>query len=255
MKKALKTKVLAGTVTVALLSSAGFAFANTDAYGNLINWYDGQFKTTKESVNTQALNHAYGKVDGLKAEYQGIINGAKEDINGTRDEKIGEMSALINESKDAHVASVNNAKSDIEANMEAQFAGILSEGKSAIEFVSGEAYKYAFSDLTNKTGDVGNAAVEKVNFDINAVKGAAVDELEAAISNAKGDLTKQLGAASSATTEELKKAIDQAIIDLREDVTALVNKLVEDQQTIVKEAASDREEEAQKALKDLVDGI
>ena len=61
MKKAVKRKVIAGTVVVGLISSTGVAFGATDAGAGIKSWYDAQFRKASIEVATSTVTHSAQK--------------------------------------------------------------------------------------------------------------------------------------------------------------------------------------------------
>lgn len=255
MKKTLKTKVLAGTITVALLSSAGVAFAATDAGGAFKAWYVKEFASSSADVGAETL--AYGNVK--LQEGQTYVNGKKTEttnsITDKKDSEITRANTSINIAKQGHINKVNAAKTQIMNSMENQFNGLYYLGVQGINAASNLAYGAAKKDLEGHASTQGSAAVGEVNQKLSDAQNDAVNELKTAIDNAKADVKAALEAQEDVTVGKLQAYIDGKYNEVKEKVDTLVAELIATQQGLILAEANAREAAAKSALQEVVDGI
>ncbi|SET17462.1 hypothetical protein SAMN05421676_103127 [Salinibacillus kushneri] len=254
--KSLKGKIIVGTVAIGIMSSAGLAFANTDAGERLQSWYEGAFGETTESVESQVTAYGESLIPGLEDEYNGMKEEATTDINDTRDSEIGNAESAIESAKESHLENLNGTKEEILAGMQQKFyQEVFLESYFDIQDLAEQAQEYATNDLTAHTGSKGEEALNKVTEDLNTAKEEAVSDLEEAIENAKAEIEAGLANHEEITVSNLNNQIDFAIRDTRNIVEETLNGLVEEQQTIIAEAAAELEGDAMDALDEVVAGI
>lgn len=256
MLKTLKGKVIAGTVTVGLLSSVGVAFGAASSAGdNFKAWYNGQFQEASTSVGNQSYTYVNGKINGLVTEYNGLKTDASTSINDTRDKSITRVQKEVDKETEKQIKDLNKEKVKIQKYMAAQFDGLSLLANGLINQAGKEATAYATENLTAHTGTVGGDAVSKVSTDLTATTATATAALTKAISDAKSDLKTQLDNETTATVDEIKGMVDAKIVELRATVTKIKNDLVKAQQDLVAAEAKRQLEAAQAELKAIVDGI
>jgi len=255
MLKTIKGKVIAGTVSVALLSSAGVAFANSDAGTNLKNWYDGQFGQSTSNVVSDVEDHVAGEINGWANEYVGLRTAAGTSIGNDRDAAKELASTNIDTRTQEHINSINATQTEIERYMTGQFRALYSEANGLINLAGDTATRYANRDLTAFTGSEGEAARVSLTTDLGAKQTEAVAELEAAIAEAKGELQTQLDTKEELTTQAIIDAIDAKIVELRGTITAKRDALVAAQKLLIDAKALELENAAKDALQAVVDGI
>ena len=255
MLKTVKGKVIAGTVSVVLLSSAGAAFASSNAGTSFKAWYDGQFNAATTSVSTQSLGYVNGKVDGLVTEYNGMKTTATTSINGTRDSSTNRVNNAITDEKQGHINAINRQKSQISGYMATQFDGLSNFANGLIVQAGLDATAYAQVNLGTHATTEGGKAVAKVTTDVSAASAAAVTELETAISTAQGELNTQLASETTATVEEIKGMVDAKIIELRGTITQINNNLIATQKELINAEAGRQLQSAKDALQAVVNGI
>jgi hypothetical protein len=255
MLKTIKGKVIAGTVSVVLLSSAGAAFANSNAGAKFGDWYDGQYGKAAGSVSTQSYGYANGKVGALVAEYNGLKSDATASINGTRDSSTNRVNNAITTEKQAHIDAINSQKTAISGYMATQFNGLSTFADGLIDQAGVDATAYANQNLGAHATTEGGNAVAKVSTDLNDASAAAVTELQTAISTAQGELNTQLRRETNATVDEIKAMIDAKIVELRGTITQIKNDLVLAQQTLINAEAGRQLNDAKVDLQAVVDGI
>lgn len=255
MLKTIKGKVIAGTVSVVLLSSAGAAFASSNAGVSFKNWYDGQFNKASQSVSDQSYAYVNGKVGALVTEYNGLKSDATTSINGTRDSSTTRANTVIASEKQAHIDAINSEKKAISGYMASQFDGLSTFANGLIVQAGVDATNYASVNLGAHTSTEGGNAVGKVSTDLNAASDVAVIELQNAISTAKRELNLQLRTETNATVNEIKGLVDAKIIELRGTITKIKDDLVKAQQDLINAEALKQLNDAKADLQSVVDGI
>ncbi|MGN7385461.1 hypothetical protein [Sporosarcina sp. SAFN-015] len=255
MGMTVKKKVLAGAISVGLLSGVGMAFANTDAGGALKSWYDGKFGETLLAINSDVSKYAQEQLPGLKNEYNGMKTEAETDINNKRDSEIGAATTAITNAKASRIASVESTKDELIDGAGLAFYNEFLKGYFEIQEAGDAALAYATTDLTAFTGEKGQAAIEQVTNDLTAAKDAAVTELEEAIRIAKEELTAELATQQEINTRNLKNRIDWKIDEVRGQVEGILADLVATQEGLIATKAAELEAEAIAALDEVVSSI
>jgi hypothetical protein len=250
-----KKKVLAGAISVGLLSGVGMAFANTDAGGALKSWYDGKFNATVEAINSDVSEYAEGLMPGLQDEYNGMKTGAETKINSKRDSEIGAASTEISKAKASRIASVERTKEEIIDGAGLAFYNEFLKGYNEIQKAGNAALASATTDLTAFTGEKGQAAIEQVTNDLTVAKDAAVTELEEAIRIAKEELTAELATQQEINTRNLKNQVNWKIDDVRKQIKGILAGLVTTQEGLIVAKAAELESEAIAALDEVVSSI
>lgn len=223
MKNTLKTKLIAGTTAVALLSGAGFAFANTDAGDVFKSWYNGQFNSVKADVNQQVVNYAYSKEADARGYYNSEVNKVKNQIKNEGETLTTSKSSAMDSNAQSHIDSMNEEKTAIMNGMEGQFTALEGEVKGIIDFAASELEKAAKPHFEGKANAAGNAAFTALQTDLNKAKGDANTKLTEAITAAKGEVTTALNNNKDASATELKEYLDGVYAQLKIDVTEIVN--------------------------------
>lgn len=255
MLKTIKGKVIAGTVSVVLLSSAGAAFANSDAGAKLQNWYAGQFGLATSNIVNDVEDNVSGKVNGWASEYEGLKTAAGTSIVADGTSATNKASDNIDAKTQEHIASIDAKQAQIERYMDGQFATLKFAANGLINEAGRGALAYANSDLTSFTGDKGVTARANLTTALEADTASAVAELEKAIADAKGELQTQLDTKEAATTEAIIAAIDAKIVELRGTITAKRDALVAAQKLLIDAKALEMENAAKDALQAVVNGI
>ncbi|NYF23615.1 hypothetical protein [Sporosarcina sp. JAI121] len=255
MIKTVKGKVIAGTMAFGLVAGGGVAFGASEAGANLKSWYEGQFGTTTQAVTDQVAAHALGKVDGLTTEYNGLKTAATNSIDTTRGMATTVGTTNINEQSAEHIAAINQQKVAISNAMAAQFDKLSRDAANLINETGTAGLRAATNDLTSHTDAKGAAALTAVTTDLGNAKGAAVGELQTAITNAKSELQTQLAREKALTVTEINGLIDAKIIELRRQITKIKNDLVATQQGLITAKAIELEKAAKAEMATLVNGI
>ncbi|MCZ8537285.1 hypothetical protein M9R32_08845 [Paenisporosarcina quisquiliarum] len=255
MLKTIKGKVIAGTVSVALLSSAGVAFANSSAGDNLENWYENQFGAASSDIVDGVESHVTSNLNGWATEYAGLRAAAGTSIGNDRDAAKELASTNIDNRTQEHIDSINSMQIEIEGYMNGQFAALETAADTLILQAGNAATNYANNDLTGFTGSQGDAARASLITDLGNKQTEAVTALQTAIAEAKADLQGQLDANETATTQAIKDAIDAKIVELRGTITQKRDDLVAAQKVLIDAKALELENAAKAALQTVVDGI
>ncbi|PUB09841.1 hypothetical protein [Paenisporosarcina sp. OV554] len=255
MLKTIKGKVIAGTVSVVLLSSAGVAFASSNAGANLKDWYDGQFGVATSNIVGDVESNVSGRINGLATEYEGLKTAAGSSISTDGTNATNTASGNIETETQGHIDSINAKQTQIEGYMNGQFAALKFAANGLINQAGNAALGYANNDLTIFTGAKGDAARATLTSELEADTTAAVSELEQAIEEAKGELQAKLDTKEAATTAEIIAAIDAKIVELRGKITAKRDALVAAQKLLIDAKALELETAAKAELQGVVDGI
>lgn len=237
MLKTMKSKVIAGAVTVGLLSGGGVVLGATDAGAQLKDWYDAKFSAASSNVVTDSYNYANSKVPGLAAEYQGIKDTASSKLKAKGEFDTGATNAAIDKQSKEYIDKINAQKADIESYLSSQFDGLSSAAKGLIDQSGKDALNFANSDLASHANAEGQKAIADVNLKVKEATAEAARQLQATIDGAKSSLQSQLNAEQAATTAEIKTMIDTEIARLRTVITSTNNQLIKKQEGMISFAA------------------
>ncbi|MGF7013031.1 hypothetical protein [Ornithinibacillus bavariensis] len=253
--KKLKMKLAAGVIAVGVITGSGIAFANTDAGTKLREWYQAMFGETVSSIEEQVNAYGESKIPGLEQEYERLKSEAQIDIDLSRELATGQSLEEIINAKLSHLDSLSEEERAILEGIGQEFYNVFLDGYFEIIRLKDEGIQFATNDLTNYTGQLGQAAINEMTADINTARDRAVQELEDAIRQAQERLAMELNNQEEITVRNLKNQIDWRIQELREDVTALLDTLVEEQQAIIVAKAQELEDNAKAALDEVVNNI
>jgi len=255
MLKTIKGKVIAGTVSVVLLSSAGVAFANQDAGDNLKAWFDNQFNASSQSVSDQSYNYVNGKVGSLVTEYNGLKTTATTNINTKAAETKTSTNSSVKGVSDAYITDLNAEKAHIDSYLVGEFDALSNFAQTLINQAGNQAVGYATTNLGQNASAAGTAATTQMTTDINTATTATKAELVAAISAAKTSLQASLDNETALTVADIKARVDAKIVDLRTQITGINNAFIATQQANIVAAALVLENAAKAELESVVDGI
>lgn len=255
MLKTIKGKVIAGTVTLALVAGAGSAFANSDAGAKLQNWYAGQFGLATSNIVNDVEDNVRGKFNGWASEYEGLKTGAQNSIETDGTNATTTASGNIDTKTQEHIDAINAKQTQIEGYMNGQFAALKFAANGLINQAGNAALGQANSDLTAFTGAKGDAARTSLTSALEDKTDDAVAELEQAIADAKGELQSQLNTKEAETTEAIIAAIDAKINSLRTTITQKRDDLVAAQKVLIDAKALELETAAKAELQSVVNGI
>jgi hypothetical protein len=255
MLKTIKGKVIAGTVSVVLLSSAGAAFASQDASDNLKAWFDGQFRLSSKSVSDQSSAYVNGKVGSLVTEYNGLKTTATNSINTKAGDVKTSTNANVKGASDAYITDLNAEKAHIEGYLAGEFDSLSNFADGLIDNAGNAAVGYATRDLGSHASTAGIAATKQMTTDINFSTATAKSNLQAAIATAKFELQEDLNSETALTVTEIKRKIDAKIGELRIAITGINNGFIAKQKGNIEAAALVLEKAAKADLESVVDGI
>jgi len=255
MLKTIKGKVIAGTVTFALVAGAGAAFASQDAGDNLKAWYDGQFNKSSKSVSDQSYNYVNGKVGALVTEYNGLKTTAKNSINTKAGDTKTSTNTNVKNASDAYISDLNAEKAHIDSYLVGEFDALSNFAQDLINRAGTQAVGYATTNLGQNATAAGTAATTQMTTDINNATATTKAELVAAISAAKTSLQTSLDNETALTVADIKARVDAKIIELRTQITAINNGFIATQEANIVAAAAALETAAKAELDSVVDGI
>lgn len=252
MKKSLKSKVVAGVVTVGLVSGMGFAVANTDIGGKLQSWYDGQFNTAGSQIETASRGYVNSLVPGLTQEYNNAKAFGTSYLQGVGTNAVSDSSDAINDKKDAYVSQLSSKETEISDDIATQFDWIFGLAKTELGKISSQYEQAALADVKNHVETVGGNVNGDVNDQLTQAKNGAISQLEQEIANAKSRLQNKLDTEKDATIEEIEDAVDAEIQKVRKSITEKGIALGLAQQKIIEKTASDIVTDAQAELDQVV---
>ncbi|MFC5604788.1 hypothetical protein [Sporosarcina koreensis] len=255
MKMTVKKKIVAGTISVGLLSGVGFAFANTDAGGALKSWYSGVFNEAKASVTQEADQYSAEEFGSLDDMFEGLKAGAEFDIDFTKNREIGSATATIQNAKASHLRSLGAAETEILAGMDLAFNNVYQEGWLQIQAAGNEASRIASADMTAFAGETGAAAIGELTTQLDAVKAEALSGLEEAIAAAKAAIMAEVESEKTITVANLRTAVDFKVNEVFNQVSNILDGLVAAQEALIEAKALELENQAKDEMDALVSGI
>ena len=255
MLKTIKGKVIAGTVSVVLLSGAGAALASSNVGANLQSWYTSKFIASTLSVASQTATYGNAEKGKFETEYAVMKTSASTSINTKADNMETSTNDSVKAVSDAYIDDVNSKKEEISLKMESQFNFLSTLSQAGIEIAGAKALKDANADLKKYTSDAGAAATDQMTKDINFATATAKSNLEAAIAKAKFDLQEELNSETASTVTEINGKIDAKIVELRTKISKIKDDFVLAQEQSIATAAAALETQAKADLDAIVNGI
>lgn len=243
-----KGKIVAGVVTVGLVSGVGAAFASTDIGAQLQSWYNGKFTSSAASMQQPLTDYVAGKAGYIYSEGTRMVNGANSAINGTRDTEKAASEDAINASADARIDALDAKKEVIFAGIDDQFESIQTYATSLLNQLAAEGERQADNYLKSVTNSTGTAAVNNVQAHLTDVKNSAVTELNDAIAVAKSELLAEIESQKNLTVNELKAAVDAKIAAVKSVLEGKLAGYVSAQQTLIQQKAAELEAAAETEL-------
>lgn len=226
MLKTVKSKVIAGAVTVGLLSGGGVVLGATDAGAQLKGWYDAKFTVASGKVTADSYEYANSLVPALTAEYQGIKDNTTNKLSEKGVFVAGVTNASIDKQSQKYIDEINSQKAHIESYLSDRFGDLSSAAQGLITQSGKDALDYANGDLARHAAAEGAAAIAEVNVKVKDATAEAARKLQDTIDGAKSSLQSQLDANQAATTAEIKTMIDNEISKLRTVITSTNNQLI-----------------------------
>jgi len=255
MKKTLKTKLIAGTAAVALFSSAGFAFANTDAGDAFKAWYSVKLAQTLGATTGEVVLHEGQKTREAIAYYNAEKAGIKSEIETKRDGETAAKSGTMNAKSQEYVADLNAEKELILSQMESKFTALENGKKLFINTAATAAFNAAKGDASRYADTVGDQSFAKLNTDLESVRAQATGSLSAAISTAKQDVLTALETNQIESVEELKNYIDNKYTTLTGELSTLIDGYIATQNGLLQAEAERIAAAGLTDLDNLVTGI
>lgn len=249
-----KKKVVAGAAVVALVTGGGFAVANTSLGDQLQDWYDNLLGNKTATIQDDMYQYGEDKARGLLPQYNNILKDGNNAITASKDAGIAEGSSQIDAAKESHLTALESQKLEILNGMEAQFDGILQNGKNTISSVVGTYEPQADSALSSTLTATGDKATKDAKSELESKANAAVSDLEKAVANAKSNLSSKVDKASADTLTELKAEIDKEADRILSEWQNTSNELVELAQGNISDAVATEVSNAKSALDNVAVG-
>ncbi|MEQ2529525.1 hypothetical protein EKG37_08550 [Robertmurraya yapensis] len=247
-----KGKIVAGVVTIGLVSGVGAAFADSNVAVSLQNWYNKQFNTEAAKMEQPLRDYAEQKTQQVINEGLAMLRTANSEIDDTKVTSITNSTSSINQAANAHITALQTKETAIYNNIEKQFDGIENTALSMLNKMAVEGRAYAERYLEQSTSSTGSQAVTKVNEELTNVKNAAVQKLKKEIESSKTDLYNKLTTERDASVQSLKNAVDAKILEVKTAVQATLNGYVSDQQKLIQDKAAEIEGSAKTELDNAV---
>ena len=229
----MKSKVIAGAVTVGLLAGGGAVLGATDAGTQLKGWYDAKFSVASGKVVTDSYNYANSLVPGLTAEYQGVKDNTTNKLSVKGEVVAGVTNESIDKQSQEYIDQINAQKAHIESYLSNQFGILSSAAKGLIDQSGKDALDYANGDLAKHADAEGKAAIADVNVKVKEATAEAAKKLQDTIDGAQTSLQSQLDSNQAATIAEIKSMIDKEISRLRTIITSTNNQLINKQEKAI----------------------
>ncbi|MEK5389641.1 hypothetical protein NSQ59_04545 [Margalitia sp. FSL K6-0131] len=255
MLKTVKGKIVAGVVSVGLLSGVGAAFASMDIGKQLQNWYGKTLPLYTNQLSQDVTADVIKKTAGLPAEYDKLKNDTGKAIDDAKGVQTTAAKGEISNALNSRLTALNSEKENIKSDVEARFAKILADAKDAINKAGTVASQMADQDLTNYTSDKGTKARAAMDAELNKQKDQAASDLQKAITLAKSEIQGKLKLSTGGTRQEIGKAIDAKIAELRTLITKKAGELLEKEKQLIAERAAQDVQAAEDALDGVVAGI
>lgn len=243
-----KGKIVAGVVTIGLVSGVGAAFASTDIGAQLQSWYNGKFTSSAASMEKPLTDYVASKAGYIYSEGTKMVNGAKGAINGTRDTEKSDSEKAISDSAAARIDALESKKDVIFAGIDDQFESIQTYATSLLNQLAAQGQTQADNYLKGVTNSTGTAAVNNVQAHLTTVKNDAVTDLNAAIALAKTELLAEIESQKNITVTELKAAVDAKIAEVKSVLEGKLAGYVSAQQKLIQDKAIELEAAAESEL-------
>ncbi|MBS4174335.1 hypothetical protein [Bacillus sp. FJAT-49736] len=255
MFKTVKGKIVAGVVSVGLLSGVGAAFASVNIADQLQNWYDKTFASFVNTLKDDVTEYAIKKTAGLPAEYDKQKTDTGNNIDAAKVDQTKWAQNEISNATTSRIKDLNAKSEEIKGGMEAQFNQLVTDAQAEINRAFRVAGELAEQDLTNYTSDKGTKARAEMDAELNKAKDQATSDLQKAITSAKAQLQGQLKINSSTSKKKLTDTIDAKISELRALITKKADELLEKEKQLIAERADQDVQAAKDALDQVISGI
>lgn len=255
MLKMGKKKVVAGVVTVGLLTGGGAVFGATDAGTNIKNWFDGVFQGEKAGVEAEYNKYWNGEIDELDKLVVTKKGEAKSDIDAKARKEISSKGKKIETQASEHVDAIKIESEKLEKYMNDEFTKLKKKADEDIYKAGTVWFQGAHGDLEKVTNELGDAAKADVQTKLDKITEQALTDVQDAIDSTKKELMEMLAKKSEATAADIKKIIDDRIFGITYQITAAANYMIDEQEEFIAELAANLETDAMNKMKDLVNGI
>ncbi|WP_040227238.1 hypothetical protein [Bhargavaea cecembensis] len=256
MMKTVKGKLVAGAITVALVSSAGgVVFGASDAGSKLKNWYDVQFGDAKKTIEAEADAVWKDSLETESKEIGAMIGEAKTEIANKGDEQIDQKGKSIQAAADSYIDNLKQERDTIIKGMTAQFDKIEKDAEAKFQSEGQVFAEKKKDELTKGTGEAGRAASEKLDKELQAVTDQALKDLRDTINGVKGELVKELNSNSIRSKEAMVKAVDREITRIHGVIEGEKKKLVKQYEIMISKAAQVKEDNAKTEMEKVINGI
>lgn len=250
-----KGKLVAGAIIVAMACGGGFALANTDAGQVLKEWYERAFSQSVETAEAEARAYGENIIPELEEEYDDRKAHRDGIIDRETDREIGKSQSAIEQAKQTHLDSLEEAKQDIHGEMSQRFYNVFVDGMAEIKRLGDDASIFINNDLREHFGNKQEEAFTQITDELTTAKEDAVSELEEAIEAAKGELELELDSGSENLVYNLTTQIDHKVDELRRQVSDIIENYGTDIEEAISAKAAELEQEALEAMEDVISAI
>lgn len=256
MMKTVKGKLVAGAITVALVSSAGgVVFGASDAGSKLKNWYDVQFGDAKKTIEAEADAVWKDSLETESKEIGAMIGEAKTEIANKGDEQIDQKGKSIQAAADSYIDNLKQERDKIIKGMAAQFDIIEKDAEAKFQKEGQTFATKKIDEMNDGTGEALRDATSKVNKELQTITDKAIKNLKDTIEGVKGELTKELDSNTLASKESMEAAVAREINRIHSVVESEKNKLVKDYEIMISKAAQLKEDNAKTEMEKVINGI
>ncbi|GGA79271.1 hypothetical protein [Ornithinibacillus halotolerans] len=253
--KTVKGKLIAGAVTVGLVSGIGFTFANTDAGGKLSDWYDAAFNNTAASIESQVSEYAEGKIPEIEERMAQNEEYVTENLTVKKNSEARIHKNEINKAKESHLAALESEKQEILDDMGRKFyQEVFLPGLNQIQTAAAEGLEQATTSLTGFTNEKSEEVIGDLTNQLNTARDNAVAELEAAIEEAQAEIRAALESQEESSVYSLTQRVNLAVSDLKQSMNDISKALVQEQFALIEATAEQLTNDAKDALDNVVAG-
>lgn len=251
--KTTKGKVVTIFTAILLVSTAGVAFASSNAGNMLWEWYDGAFGKKADDVLDEAAAYEEEAAADFEDDYTARKDQKADQIDRKRERTTNSSIENIIEAKEGHMDDLDEAQIDILKKMGQDFYTVYMDAWLEIQDRAAEAEMLVNENMEQFATQEGEVAIAQLSDDLGQAKEDAVTELEDAVEEAKGVITEELDDRGDNLEENLNGQIDHEIENLKRIVSDTLYDLTKEQEILIEEAAADLEQEAKDAMDDIFD--